>query len=65
MIKNDILKLIYQYWTENGLDEVGNALRKESNAEIESTFLSQIKEYIKKDNFDKAVHLIESSLTVE
>lgn len=65
MIKNDILKLIYQYCTENGLDEVGNALRKESNAEIESTFLSQIKEYIKKDNFDKAVHLIESSLTVE
>ena len=65
MIKNDIVKLIYQYCSENGLDEVGNALKKESNVEIESPFLSQIKEYIREDNFDKAIHLIESSLTLE
>ncbi len=65
MIKNDIVKLIYQYCTENGLDEVGKALKKESNAEIESPFLSQIKEYITEDNFDKAIHLIEVSLTFE
>ena len=55
MQHNEIVGLIYQYLNENGLEEVGKKLSKESKLLTEPEAIKELKESIIANKFDDAV----------
>lgn len=60
MQHNEIVGLIYQYLNENGLEEVGKKLSKESKLLTEPEAIKELKESIIANKFDDAVDTLEN-----
>jgi WD40 repeat protein len=58
MEKSDTIKIIVQFLNEKGYKEVGDKLEQESNISAESKNLKNLKNYISKGKYEKAISII-------